>query len=263
MGKFFTFIERHKFGILAALGSCIGLFMYFTMDTYENTFEIEVWGEERVKKDTEVLLDMQNIEIAPQDMSSGEMKSIAKDLGDKRQASDENWDANKAFNSQPAAQGSADQRIKDLEAQFYAESGEGAKREKIKKELEDLRNKQKTSSNPTNSKTEQNNNGGSTAYSGNVMVRWELSGREPHQNNEWYVRNPGYTCGHGSNGVVFIRIKVNQNGNVISATYVPEQSKGASGCMIEQAKKYAMLSRFNYSSSASQDGKIIYTFVSQ
>ncbi len=262
MGRFLTFIERHKFGILAALGSCIGMFIYFEMDTYENTFEIEIWGSEQVKKDEEVLLDLKNVELMPADMSSGEVKSIAKDLGDQRKTSDENWDANKSF-SKAGSQGSAEQRIKDLEKQFYSETGEGAKREKIKKELDDLRNQQKTSSTQTNSKNETNNNGGNTAYSGNVMVRWELSGREPHQNNEWHVRNPGYTCGHGSNGTVFIKIRVNQNGNVTSATYVPEQSKNASACMVEQARKYALLSRFNYSSSVSQEGKIIYSFISQ
>lgn len=260
MGKFLDFIERHKFGILAALGTCIGLFVFFEMDTYESSFEIPVWGSENRKQQEELVELQLDEEQAPLEMSSGEVKSISKDLNDQRKTSDEDWDMNKA-SAQSSRGGSVDQRIKDLENQYYSETGEAAKREKIKKELEDLKNKQ---SNPANNnKTDQNTTGGNTAYSGNVMVRWELSGREPHQGNEWYVRNPGYTCGHGSNGVVYVKIKVNRNGNVTAATYVPEQSRGASPCMIEQARKYALLSRFNYSADTSQDGKIIYTFVSQ
>jgi len=97
------------------------------------------------------------------------------------------------------------------------------------------------------------------------MVDWELSSRNPHQNNNWYVRNPGYTCGYGSVGRVTILIKVNQGGSVTLATYDASQSNGANSCMIEQALKYAKLSRFDYSGGAPsmQQGRITYTFISQ
>jgi len=95
------------------------------------------------------------------------------------------------------------------------------------------------------------------------MVDWSLSGRTAHQNNNWYVRNPGYTCGYGSSGKVSVQIIVNQNGDVVSAT--ASGSASANDCMIQQALKYAKLSRFNYSGSApkTQTGTIIYTFVGQ
>jgi hypothetical protein len=52
---------------------------------------------------------------------------------------------------------------------------------------------------------------------------------------------------------------------VSKATYDPSKSKNASSCMIEQAEKYAKLSRFNYSGNAPAqvNGYIIYQFVSQ
>ena len=28
-------------------------------------------------------------------------------------------------------------------------------------------------------------------YEGNIMVQWKMDGRTPHNNNSWYVRNPG------------------------------------------------------------------------
>jgi len=105
--------------------------------------------------------------------------------------------------------------------------------------------------------------GAKTVYAGNVMVSWSLSQRTAHLNNNWYVRNPGYTCGQGSSGKITVQIKVNQNGSVIDAIVL--SSGGASDCMTQQAIKYAKLSRFNYSSTAStsQVGTITYTFVSQ
>ncbi|MFY7667576.1 MAG: hypothetical protein ACOVQG_02465, partial [Crocinitomicaceae bacterium] len=72
------------------------------------------------------------------------------------------------------------------------------------------------------------------------------------------------TCGKGS-GTVHISISVSQSGYVSKATYDPSKSKNASSCMIEQAEKYAKISRFNYSGNAPAQvtGYIIYQFVSQ
>ncbi len=183
---------------------------------------------------------------------------IAKDLNDTRVQSEDKWDRNKASKS-------VEQNVKDLEKQFYAESGESQKREKIKATADEAQQKIKLSTSAqTKSKSEVNSSGGNTAFKGKTMVSWELKGREPHQGNEWYVRNPGYTCGHDSNGEVYIKIKVNSSGSVLSATYLPEMSRNATACMVEQARKYALMSRFNFSqSSTSQDGKIIYTFITQ
>jgi len=114
-----------------------------------------------------------------------------------------------------------------------------------------------------NPKNNNASNGGPTVYAGNVMVNWSLTKRTAYQNNNWFVRNPGYTCGTGSSGKVTVQIKVNQNGNVIEA--VVTSSSNANACMTQQALKYAKLSRFNFSSAASsaQIGTISYTFVSQ
>jgi TonB family protein len=95
------------------------------------------------------------------------------------------------------------------------------------------------------------------------MVSWSLTKRTAYQNNNWFVRNPGYTCGQGSSGQVTVQIKVNQNGNVIEASIV--SASGANSCIKQQAIKYAKMSRFNFSGSApsAQIGTIVYTFVSQ
>jgi hypothetical protein len=107
--------------------------------------------------------------------------------------------------------------------------------------------------------------GGSTAYSGQVMVDFNVPNHAAYQNNAWYVRNPGYTCPNGTSGKVTVIIKVNKAGNVTSAIYDASQSSGANSCMIDKARTYAMKSRFDYSDSApaSQTGRITYTFISK
>ena len=97
------------------------------------------------------------------------------------------------------------------------------------------------------------------------MVEWSLSGRSPHQNNEWNVRNPGYTCGYGSTGKVVVSIKVDKGGKVVEAQYEASKSNGANQCMIEQSVRYARKSKFNFKDSApvQQSGFIIYKFVAQ
>jgi hypothetical protein len=105
----------------------------------------------------------------------------------------------------------------------------------------------------------------SNQYAGDVMVEFKLEGRSAFENNLWYVRNPGYTCGYGSSGKVVVSIKVDKGGRVIDAHYDASNSSGANECMIEQSVRYAKKSRFNFkdSSPVQQSGKIIYKFVAQ
>lgn len=259
MNNFFDFIDKHKFGILIAVLAYIGIFIYSQIETFPKEYRISVWDERTKLEKEEIEIQPENIELQPQVNANGEIKNIASDVNDQREKSYENWDENKASKSSA----SLDQRIKDLEKQYYSESGESAKREKIQQEIDKLK-KNETKNNP-DTKTNTNTQGGEKAYAGKTMVSFDLDKRDAFQGNKWYVRNPGYTCGEGSSGEVVIKIKVEQSGNVISATYAPELSSGANPCMIDQAKKYAKLSRFNYSASAPkvQEGTISYVFISQ
>ncbi len=231
--------------------------MYLQMKTYNQYFPIVPFSDV-----SEVVIEEKLIEVTPENIeifknqNTGKAKNIARDQNDTRKRSDQNWSQNKSASQ-------VEQSVKDYEKQLFQEAGGDAKRQSIKKEM-DARNNQKTTTNSgSKEKSSSNQNGGNTAFSGNVMVDWSLSGRNPHQNNNWYVRNPGYTCGYGSEGRVSVKIKVNQNGDVIEA--IPTGSAGSNSCMIEQAVKYAKLSRFNYSGTAAktQEGTIIYTFEAQ
>jgi hypothetical protein len=251
----FLFIDRYKLGILTAFAVYIGIFIYLEMQTYTRYFPIIPFNDEpllELQKE-ELLLTPEQIQIQ-QDLNSGDLKNISRDQNDSRERSSENWQENKSAKE-------IEQSIKEYEKSLYQDNGGELERAKILKESEQRKNdlKKQAPLKPENKES----SGAKTVYAGNVMVSWSLSQRTAHLNNNWYVRNPGYTCGQGSSGKITVQIKVNQNGSVIDAIVL--SSGGASDCMTQQAIKYAKLSRFNYSSTAStsQVGTITYTFVSQ
>ncbi len=251
----FLFIDRYKLGILTAFAVYIGIFIYLEMQTYTRYFPIIPFNDEpllELQKE-ELLLTPEQIQIQ-EDLNSGDLKNISRDQNDSRERSSENWQENKSAKE-------IEQSIKDYEKSLYQDNGGELERAKILKESEQRKNdlKKQAPLKPDNKES----SGAKTVYAGNVMVSWSLSQRTAHLNNNWYVRNPGYTCGQGSSGKITVQIKVNQNGSVIDAIVL--SSGGASDCMTQQAIKYAKLSRFNYSSTAStsQVGTITYTFVSQ
>ncbi len=213
-------------------------------DAFYNGSYVEIPEEEIQLKPENIMLPSD----VPQDV-----KNMSRDVNDTRASSSEEFYQN-------VSDESIDEQVKRMEQEMYEEAGGEKTRAEIRAEMEKKRAElEKQTSKNNSGKNEQPR--GDTKYSGSVMVDWDL--REAHQNNNWFVRNPGYTCGYGSSGRVVVLIKVNQNGNVTSAVYDPTQSSGANSCMIEAAIKYAKLSRFKYSDVKSQSGWISYTFVSQ
>lgn len=261
MGKFLILLERYKYAIVITLGVYVAMFIFLQMNNYELPYYVTVFGEDTkvdIIDEKELELSAENLQIAD-NMQAGEVKNMSRDVNDSRQRSDKEY-----FEYKTAQQIEAD--IQNDIKQTQASTGGEAKRQAILKEMETRKADQKTkTSSSKDNKTTNAQSGGNTAFKGNVMIDWSLSSRNPYQNNNWWVRNPGYTCGHNSSGKVLVRIKVNKAGNVISATYDPSKTSNANGCMIENAEKYAKMSRFDYSSSApeTQDGYILYTFVSQ
>jgi hypothetical protein len=263
MNSFFYLLDKYKYPILAVLLVFFGSLFYLLFNSYEKSWEVEGWN---TNNEVRVEIAKDELEITPEDIeilsnnSQNEIKSIARDLNDNRQKTmKEDW-----TDTKPMSSNDVEKSVKELEKQFFKEAGGEGKRQKILEEK--IQTDQKIKQKQQNSKggnDQQSKTGGDKVFAGNVMVDWILTGRDPHQNNNYYVRNPGYTCGEGSSGFVLIKIKVDQGGNVVSASI--SSSSNANACMLEQAKKYALMSRFNYSKSApaNQEGSIRYTFVSQ
>ena len=243
----FIFIDRYKLGILAAFSAYILVFIFLEIITYQTYFPIQPFNEQPTILITtdELLITKENLQLN-QDFNYNDSKNISKDQNDLREQSINNWQENKSDE--------INQSIKDYEKSLHQDNV--SKNDNIVKENKD-------DNNDLNPQVLNNNNNVKTVYGGNVMVSWSLTERTAYLNNNWYVRNPGYTCDQDSYGKITIQIKVDQNGSVIYASVL--EKGDASQCMINQAIKYAKLSRFNYSITATpnQIGTITYTFISQ
>jgi len=267
MNNFLNLIDKYKFSILAVFVLYIGIFMYLQISSFEKSYYLEDWFFDQKVKKNEIFLEIQPENIELETNFSSSIKNVVQDQNDTREKSMEKWSEAKPSKeySKEVTRSSKEieQSIKALEKQFFSETGGEEKRKKIIEERNEKLNKNKEREKPNT--TNATKSGGEKAFAGNVMVSWSLVNREPHQNDPYFVRNPGYTCGDRTTGVVSIKIKVDQSGKVVDAKYNPNNSNSASPCMIEQALKYALISRFNYSNDALsiQDGSIRYTFVSQ
>lgn len=238
----FILIDRYKLGILAAFSVYIVVFIFLEIITYQTYFPIQPFNDQPTISITtdELLITKENLQVEQ------DLKNISKDQNDLSEQSINNWQENKSDK--------IIQSIKDYEKSLHQDNV--SKNDNIVKENED-------GNNDLNPQVLNNNNNVKTVYGGNVMVSWFLTERTAYLNNNWYVRNPGYTCDQDSYGKITIQIKVDQNGSVIYASVL--EKGDASQCMINQAIKYAKLSRFNYSITATpnQIGTITYTFISQ
>ena len=238
----FILIDRYKLGILAAFSVYIVVFIFLEIITYQTYFPIQPFNDQPTISITtdELLITKENLQVEQ------DLKNISKDQNDLSEQSINNWQENKSDK--------IIQSIKDYEKSLHQDNV--SKNDNIVKENGD-------DNNDLNPQVLNNNNNVKTVYGGNVMVSWSLTERTAYLNNNWYVRNPGYTCDQDSYGKITIQIKVDQNGSVIYASVL--EKGDASQCMINQAIKYAKLSRFNYSITATpnQIGTITYTFISK
>jgi hypothetical protein len=273
MKNLLDFIEKRKWGILVTFILHLGLLLYLQIDTYSYTLPVrsyELMAE--VIEDEYIELSPEQIVIPEEQLMqnySGDVKNITKSANDRREKSYDNF-------SRSSIDQKVEERVRDLEKQFFdefasartgsAESGS----EVINKNASSGEQSSSSKSNDSNKSQKENTlsagaNSSDRQYAGRTMVRYDLKNRYPHNNNDWYIRNPGYTCGNNANGTVAVAIRVNQNGDVVSARYVPEMSENANACMIEQAEIYAKKSRFAFKGDApkTQDGFIYYTFISK
>jgi len=69
---------------------------------------------------------------------------------------------------------------------------------------------------------------------------------------------PIYTCIEG--GKIVINVVVNASGVVVDATVNEKSSSTLNGCLVDNARAYALKSQFEASSRASQKGSITYLF---
>ncbi|MDC1244402.1 energy transducer TonB [Crocinitomicaceae bacterium] len=245
--------EHTIIGVAACAGVYLFVFVYLQVSSFTGFGKKTQFNTYSKLEDDGIRLKAENIDAG--DFSAGNVSSISRDVNDVRNSSADDW-------SESTYEEDLAESAKDIEQQFIDETGGDEKREELVKEhqarLEELKREKTTENKPSNSSSE-------NQFSGEVMVEWELQGRTAYKNDNWHIRNPGYTCGYNSRGTIVVRIKVNKNGNVIDAQIENSSSPNTSSCMKSKALEYARKSRFNYIASASntQTGYISYKFISQ
>lgn len=235
----------------------MGVFIYLELSTVVK--EDLIQGEELYEVQLEQL-DEQEKQDLREEMNlqqAQELRSIARDMNDTRPASEQDWSTQVAGQGQP----NPEQSAKDYEAQVFAETGGEAARAQIRQQSQARIQQLKQQGQPTAPQTN-TSIASPNQYAGAVMVDFSVTGRSAYDHNTWYVRNPGYTCGFNAAGTVYIEIEVTNGGRVASAQYIAAKSSNASPCMIEQALKYAKMSRFT-DGSATAKGYIKYRFEAQ
>lgn len=261
MNKILDFIEDHKYGIIVTLLIHVAVFIYFQVETYEEKVVYEPWGfkAKNIESPDDIEITPDQIETPEEqqlmdDYKPEEIASFVKDANDSRETgSDEDF--------YTSYEGDAYDNVKDFESEVIQKLQEGREGQEAASENETeldegLENKEDKES------SKESQEASSKAYEGKTMVRYDLTDRHPYNKNDWHIRNPGYTCGN-VNGIVVVDIKVAESGDVTNAKYNASKSSNADACMIRQAEKYALLSRFNYDSNATrnQEGWIEYKFV--
>ena len=260
MYKLIDFIEKHKCGVLITIGVHVALFFYFQIATYEEKIYLDKWeieGRYDEKEDIEITPDqIKTPEEQELFNQKKEVKNMVSNLDDKRDKVEDPKDYTSSVSENTESAYDVEEAMKN---EISAQS-EGSKPSKQSVDVGDQDTPKTKPKTKPNKQTASSKN----SVDARTMVSFQLTNRTPLNNNDWYVRNPGYTCGN-VDGIVVIEIKVGQNGRVESAKYNSGRSKNASACMIEKAEEYALKSRFNYSDQAprNQSGFIQYTFIYQ
>lgn len=245
MEKFFYYIDKFKYGILAALATYVLLFTYMQLKYFDQLVPIErMFNESHVDiPDDEIELKPENIQVAPE-FQGGEVKNTTKDLNDKRLFSEKIWSQQEG-NQQNKQSGNNDNSFSDERKHL----------EEIQKQVNERNNKTVPikSTSPSNSNS---SSGSKFAFKGNVLVSYDVPTR-----TESKLEAPGYSC-KGA-GKVAIKIRVDNYGGISSAKYDVSRSKEADQCMIDLALSYAKSRSKFTGGSGNADGYIYYTFVAQ
>ncbi len=257
MSNLFDLLEKYKFGLLAALLSYVAFFAYFQIGTYNgggSPYSPFHEGARIEIPEDEIKLLPENI-MLPANFQPGDVKNTVRDANDERKRSEKNYDTHSSTSSGAMS-------ATEFEKTLF-ENAEGVEeRKKIEKMIQTRKEREREAAKvQTGGPDKATTSGANNAAAGNVMVEFSLTSRTKQR-----LPIPSYMCGVGSSGRVVMVIRVDNAGNVVSATHDTSKNQGnVNGCMVEQAKKYALQSRFNYSDTAgkSQEGWISYTFVSQ
>ncbi len=231
--------ERHLFSFTMAMASMI--FMYMFMEFNTTLSSVDIKTQQEITIPIEVIDIPEATSEKKSETTNHDLKNTTNNLLSKK--------SDNAFENKKTDQEIYND-IKNYEQQLYSEFHSENKTTESKNDFV-ISEKKETPQKSESSQT-----------IGNVMVEFKVDGRNAYNNNLWYVRNPGYTCGFNSNGLVHIDIVVDNSGSVIQTKFNEDKSKNYNDCMVQQSLVYVKKSKFT-EGTKKQTGFIRYRFESQ
>lgn len=257
MDRIIYFIERHKFGILITLAIHVLVFVYFQVATYQQAVVYDPWDFRG--KNVE---EPDDIQITPEQIQTPQEQQLLQPEKVSSFVKNENDQREKSFNQQTDYTSFESGNPEEIADNYEKEAKNRLFTKRENSNASENQNKEDQKSSTSNDDDKSEQQASNEAVAGATMVSYRLSDRHPLNHNDWYVRNPGYTCGN-VNGIVKVLIEVGKSGEVENAKILENQSVNATACMLQKAQQYALKSRFNFSKNApkKQEGVITYRFV--
>lgn len=242
------FWKKHKVGILATVTFHFALVLYFNTSKLElperlvrNKVLLEIdYTEQEEELDEQTPEELEEEQLTEESIEE-KIQNMMRDAQDRRKMSTQNF-------SEKEIEEQLEEKYKQLEQDIIKkrqEEGKGfdASKYEIEKNTEPTQN---SNTQPAENKV-----------AGRVTRECNIPGRN------CYAKTPSYRCPSG--GKIHIDIKVNQKGKVTHAEYNASKSTSSNECLVNEAIKYAKLSKANQDFNApnTQGGYIIYNFISQ
>ncbi|PLX06233.1 MAG: hypothetical protein C0596_17295 [Marinilabiliales bacterium] len=213
-------------------------------------------------KETYMLIDPQYLEEMEQDKEITDDESEMSDI-DIENYMQELRNVGSNFNqqySQEELQAMSQEEIKQMyEEQMLKEKYGDDYEEMMNSTYEDYLNQENNSDSENNSSESSNTSSSNNDYAGPALVYVEL---ENPDRGKAYIDVPVFTCRNG--GTVVIKISIDSDGRVKSASVQSVSSTGDGTCISNSARQAALQSRFTtIAGGKTEYGTITYQFIQQ
>lgn len=242
-----NFWSKYQWVIVGVLGTLVIHLIVMLFISYKSLQRVAVVNTVVIDFSEEIDPTLEKPKNEPvEDQSGNPLTNVAADVNSETQYS------NKLNKNELAKE--VDKMVSDLESQYELEA---TKTKKALKELDDQRREREEKNMLYDAKSK--NVDASVGTDGlNATAEWSLKGRKNYS-----LPLPSYVC--KAMGRVRINIKVNRQGEVISATVDENRTNTDNNCLRENAMVYALRSHFNddFSAVSNQKGWIEFSYARQ
>ncbi|MCT4581999.1 MAG: energy transducer TonB [Flavobacteriales bacterium] len=247
--NFFEFIERHKFSILGTIVIHIIIFVWMNLQLVQSrpyvANERVVMRLDFTEEEDETTEDEESLAATEQLNGSSPLTNVVANANQEKTT----------YTNQSFSKSKADQEVLDELKKLEAEEFNSIKHEQ---EDETTNNSSRTVDPGLVKEDAESNENASYGNDVRATANYFLPNRTPQ-----HQPTPSYKC--TAEGIVTLKIKVNQKGRVASLAIDETKTNTQNECLRNEALKYAKKWRFtqDFNDVAKKSGWIKFTYVSQ